>query len=1369
MIRISSVLLLILLQFISLQLMGQDDTYVFSHLTVNNGLSQNQITCIFCDSDGFVWFGTSTGLNRFDGSGFEVFSTENQPNESILNNTVNALAEDKLGNLWIGTSSGISILDKDTYQFRNFDYSLLAPNKCNDIYYILSVASDRDGNIWIGTNNGLIFYNVEKNSAQHIVIEDKTCNSPVNRITSIAPDSNGNVWSSTQNGMIICYNPLLKSKRFFKIPDNSDKIENSATRLFLDKDNDLWVGNLFGLYLFNIGKSEWLNVSKLPVVEKKELNRVGAISQNVDGLIWVASDGAGAFIIDKKNWNIVNVRHEPFDDQKLSSNSLSVVQCGKDGIVWFGAYKKGINYYKKDIRKFHVFKNALTNPNTLSNNDVNAIAEDKKGNLWIGTDGGGLNYLDRKNNKITRYESNNSNNSLSSNIIVSLFLDHREKLWIGTYLGGLDQFDPSTGKFTVYKHKTDDSTTISDDRIYGITEDSQNNIWCGTLGNGLNRLNTKTGKFERFTTHNSSLCFDMVTSIFKDSQQVLWISTEYGLSSYQPLTGQFTTFRFQANDSSSISNDNVYQCFEDSRGFLWICSKNGLNLLDRNKNTFRHFTTSNGLPSDRLNGISEDKQHNLWISSQNGLTKATITHVKDINTFDVVFTNYNITDGLQGIEFNRSSALCATNGELFFGGPEGLNHFFPEEIRNDTTASKMIFRDFRIFNTPIPHGKKYNKRVVLEKPIFNTQKIDLKYEENSFTIGFIALKYFFPENSKYSYKLEGFDKKWVNTDGLNNSATYTNLNNGLYVFRVKEVKENSKGNEISLTIRVLPPFWKSWIAYLIYIVIISLTLVLLRNLIVFRERMKTKIEQEQIEIQHLQEINSLKIKFFTNISHEFRTPLTLIMASAERLAKELKEQAVEKYLKMINQNAGRLLLMVNQLLDFRKMEVQGFNYNPSIGNIVLFIKEAVYSFNNLSEQKHIALIFKCKIKELNTWFDKDKLEKILFNLLSNAFKFTPDLGEVTVTLLLEENDIEKEKQNLLIMVEDTGIGIPEDKIDKIFTNFFTLDGSGSGTGIGLSLVLEFVKLHGGDIQVTSKVGKGSCFTVILPVVPSENAEIQEISEEVIHDRIPRISNSDDENRQKAGKPVILIADDNDDLRFYLKDNLSGQYDIYEASNGLEALHKIQKIYPELIISDVMMPKMDGIELCKRVKTDRSICHIPFIMLTAKSSEDQQLEGIENGADDYITKPFNFQILEAKILNFINQHKAIKQVFRHKLDIEPKDITVTSLDELFMVKVLELTEKNISNPEYSIETMSRDLGMSRTLLYKKILALSGKPPLDFLRSLRLKRAAQLLSKSQMNVSEIAFQVGFNDPKYFSKHFKNEFGVIPSKYTAYHSNL
>jgi signal transduction histidine kinase/DNA-binding response OmpR family regulator len=629
------------------------------------------------------------------------------------------------------------------------------------------------------------------------------------------------------------------------------------------------------------------------------------------------------------------------------------------------------------------------------------------------------------------------------------------------------------------------------------------------------------------------------------------------------------------------------------------------------------------------------------------------------------------------------------------------------------------------------------------------------------------------------------------TEGKKNFANFSNLNQGTYMFRLRGTNSNRIWNsgEIVLRINIMPPIWKSWFAYLFYILLGSAILVFLRVFTLNRERTRMRVEQERIEAQHTHEIDSLKLKFFTNISHEFRTPLTLILSPVENLLHTWKGKPEEKNLRMIRQNARRLLLMVNQLLDFRKLEMQGFRYSPSHGDIIAFLREVVDSFADLSEQKHIKLSFVSEINTLETNFDMDKLEKIIFNLISNAFKFVHENGKVSVHVKLVPAGNETEDEKVAIDVEDNGIGIPSAKLQDLFTRSYNIETPGlseQGNGIGLSLVNEFVRLHDGNITVKSEPGKGSIFTVSIPIreiKPLSEAE-NEISEDKKEiEQQPESDSSCDDLKdsglkrtdsaksidyvnkaaQENGKPVILIAEDNDDLRFYLKENLSNKYQIIEAADGSDALKKIRKRVPDLIISDIMMPGLNGIELCRKVKNDKLLSHIPFILLTARYTEEQQIEGIEAGADDYITKPFNFQILVSKIDNSVKVRKNIQQLFRNKLNIEPSSIEITSLDEQFLQKAISEVEKNIAVSDFTVEELSREMGMSRTLLYKKILALTGKSPVEFIRVLRLKRAALLLQKSQLNVSEIIFRVGFKDPKYFRKLFLKEFGVLPSKFS------
>jgi signal transduction histidine kinase/ligand-binding sensor domain-containing protein/DNA-binding response OmpR family regulator len=1360
--------------FNSALLFPQDNSIVFSHIDVNDGLSENWIKCIFKDSKGFIWFGTNSGLNRFDGYKFEVFQKNDSDPGSISDNFINAITEDNQGNLWVGTGNGLNVLDHETYKFKKVNLSPSLPLLCPDIGYITVMTAGYDGDILVGTHNGLFHINNKTNSFSHLLIDVQSCSSQLNNITAVTQDKMGSFWIGTENGFLVRYNENSNSFEKFKSIGEGKNLSGSINKIFADRNNFLWVADQAGLHLFDIGNNKWNKDLLKRFGDAFKNLQITGIDEDIDHQIWITTDGKGAFVIDPDKLSYMNVLNTPYAEGSLSSNGLYSLFCDNSGIIWLGSSKKGVDFYKRNVRKFRVLKNLPADPNSLNNNDVNCITEDSDGNIIIGTNGGGLNFYDRKTGKFSHLTSQpGKTNSLSSNIIVSVFEDQKKKIWIGTYLGGLNLLDPETGKIKVYRHNDSDSNSISDDRVWGICEDSRKNIWVVTLANGLNLFDRESEKFRVFNTQNSPICFNYLNSISVDENDNLWLSSANGLIYYDPVQKRSKCYYNDPENPSSISANHIVSTFRDSRGMFWICTTNGLNLMDPVKDNFRIFREKDGLPSDRVLRILEDNNSDLWVSTKNGISKLIIGESKETGSRTYKFVNYGLSDGLQGKEFNETSALKTTDGELWFGGPDGLNVFLPPEIKEDSTPARIILTDLRIDNKTIKYGEYVNKRILLDKPVFSTDELILKYKENSITLDFVALNYFFPEKNEYSYNLEGLNDKWINTRGKENFAVFSNLKNGNYIFRVKCTNSDGVWNQdaVSLKIKVLPPFWKSMFAYLVYFVLISSLLAILRFLTLSRERIKARLEQEKIESQHTHEIDSMKIKFFTNISHEFRTPLTLILSPVEMLMMQWKGKPEEKYLHLIVQNARRLLFMVNELLDFRKMEVQGFVYNPSLGDIIAVIEGSVSSFQDLADQRHIKLNFHSDIPEFNTFFDKDKLEKILLNLLSNAFKFTHTNGCITVSVLPHEeeyNKVNEKPSRVIIKVKDTGMGIPQDKINNLFSDFYQPVSSVSGdmgTGIGLSLVKEFTKLHGGEISVESVQGKGSCFTVSLPVAvnkKSHNNDFPEDGIELFDDKPSGIlSNEADFNKKE--KPVLLIAEDNDDLRFYMKDNLQTQYDVYEAADGEEALCIILKVIPDLIISDIIMPRLTGVELCKRIKNDKRTSHIPFILLTARSNPEAQFEDMETGADDYIIKPFNFQILEARISNLINTRRNLRLHFTNNLNIEPKDITITSLDEQFVQKSLDLVEKNISNADYTVEELSRDLGMSRTLLYKKIIALTGKSPLEFIRSLRLKRAAQLLQKSQLNVSEVAFRVGFNDPKYFRKHFKNEYGMIPSLYS------
>ena len=846
----------------------------------------------------------------------------------------------------------------------------------------------------------------------------------------------------------------------------------------------------------------------------------------------------------------------------------------------------------------------------------------------------------------------------------------------------------------------------------------------------------------------------------EDRTGSIWIGTGYGVEVLDPDTGLFSHYLSQPGDPNSLSNNSILALAEDSRGWIWIGTHGGLNLFDKEKKQFRAFTTADGLPHNSVLTVVEDKNGNLWMSSPKGISHLRITQHRDSVQFQ--FLNFDQYDGLQGKQYNENGALRTKNGEMVFGGANGFNIFNPDEIAENRMIAPLIITDLQVLNQSIRPNTVYDGRTILKNSVAFTQDVELRHKDNVFSIEFGVLSFFHPEKSNYKYMLEGFDKKWISTTGEHRKVTYTNLDPGDYTFRVIASNNDGVWNEegIRLRIKVLPPFWKTNYAFAIYAALIFAGLFVTRKLIQQRERMNFAIEQERMEAQRMHELDMMKLKFFTNVSHEFRTPLTLILTPVERMLNKPNEPIPPGQFELIYRNAKRLLNLVNQLLDFRKLEVQEIRFNPSEGDIVQFVRETVFSFSDLAEKKAIPLRFETTLDKLETIFDQDKLEKILFNLLSNAFKFTPEGGEVSVELQLVDSSAVR------IFVRDTGIGIPADKKDRIFERFFQHEVPNAmvnqGTGIGLSITKEFVRAHNGTIIVESEPGKGSCFIVTLPVkavhvVPLENVSSQ-TDEKIVADEV--------KVNGYHKHPSLLLVEDNEDFRFYLKDNLRLQYNIIEAKDGDDGWEKVLSHLPDLVVSDIMMPGMDGIELCRRIKNDARVSHTPVILLTARSAEEQKIEGFASGAEDYITKPFNFEILQSRIKNLIHQRESFQREFRKHIDVRASNLNITSLDEKLISHALEIVESKLADPDFSVEELARELGMSRVHLYKKLQALTGKSPIEFIRTLRLQHAAQLLERSQLTVSEIAYKVGFNNPKYFARYFKEEYKVLPSVYSASH---
>ncbi|MFD1257839.1 two-component regulator propeller domain-containing protein [Mucilaginibacter terrae] len=1353
---------------IPLLVSAQHNQYQFSHLSISNGLSNNHVTAILKDSKGFMWFGTVAGLNRFDGLEFKCFRHIIGDSTSLIDDYIYNIIEGPNHKIWVKTKTGFCIFDPRTERFTSNIVNDIQNSAIPKNLSLKDVYKGREQNlILLSNSNHIYLYNPIANKVKHFYRNKNTSqNIGSEPIESITTDSKSNLWLMHNNGMLEMFNPVLNKVLFhLNVAGNAyEKLTYYNT--YIDNEDDVWIYSQSaenGIYLFNPSKQLLTHFCKKSSVGRLNSDVINSIVQDNEGLIWIATDHGGINLLNKKDMTVQYLTNLENDSKSLSQNSIVNVYKDNLGIIWSGTFKKGINYYHKNIIKFPLIHHNLSDNRSLPYNDVNRFVEDKKGNLWIGTNGVGLIYFDRQANTYRQFKHSSTNtNTIGNDVIVSLCIDHLQRLWIGSYFGGLDCFDGQS--FKHYKHNEADPNSISDDRVWEIMEDSSQRLWVGTLAGGLNYFDEGKNIFYHYRRNiKNSIHSDYVSSIIEDKNKNLWIGTSHGLDVIKKSTGKIIHYE-QGNkhDGHLLSND-IRSLIVDSRGLIWIPTREGLSMLNPNTGIFTNFRKDDGLPENNILDVLEDDEHNIWASTTNGLSNIIVTANK--KKFAYKFVNYDEIDGLQGLEFNEGASYKTRKGELIFGGANGFNIFYPQNIVTPGNKPKIILTELQLFNKAVSPQQQINGHVILDSTIANTRQISLKYNENVFSIAFTALDFFNPDKVKIRYMLQGFDKNWISGDNKLRKVTYTNLDAGQYKFKIVATNNDAvTGEELNLDIIITPPFWKTTLAYLIYFLAFATTLFLIRRRGIQKIKEEFAIEQEREQAHRLHELDMMKIKFFTNVSHEFRTPLSLILSPVEKLLKQAENNDCKQQLQLINRNARRLLNMVNQLLDFRKMEVEELKLQVKSGDIIKFMEDVCFSFNDIAEKKNISFVFDSDTDSLITQFDHDKIERILFNLLSNAFKFTPEHGHISVLLNLQQCS---QGNNLLnIKVIDTGIGIPSEKRERIFERFFQHEVPGSmvnqGSGIGLAITKEFVKLHNGEIMVESELNEGTCFIITLPVETDNQTTVQNSIETTLIHTTKTTASAD--NRISGRKQSILIVEDNDDFRFYLKDNLKEHFHVVDAINGKEGWQKALALHPSLIISDISMPEMSGTDLCRKLKNDSRTNHIPVILLTALAGEEQHLMGLETGASDYLTKPFNFEILLSKLKNILLQQELMRSTYKKQVELNPTEIVLESPDEKFVQKALQVIEQNISNTEFSVEELSSEMYMSRVTLYKKCLALTGKSPVELIRSVRLKRAAQLLSNDYLTVSQVCYKVGFKSQKYFTKSFKAEFGILPSTYVA-----
>jgi len=1392
---------LLFLLFSSVVSLAQNSIY-FDRISTEDGLSQSDINCIYQDELGYMWFGTHDGLNKFDGYDFTVYNPDKHRPGSINSNLIFDIEGDNEGNLWIGTTGrGLNFFDRSTGKFEQFRHQDDNENSLSNDH-ITALFRDKKDRLWIGTNEGLNMLDLRKSRDSIKFNRYNPEQDPFitgwdgNAIYTIFEDSKGRIWIGGHDGL---YTMLRDSNGdfYFRLINNTIGLPTLNVRSIVeDKFGRLIIGTNEGLFTFGYNG----DTTKIYPLLAGYFNELAVTS---DDHIWAASSNGLLYLKNSSRTEppqlIENFEYDPRNTQSLSKNIVKSLFIDRTGILWVGTNGGGINKFDPDRKQFsHIRK--TQDPNSLSYDKIRSMYEDSNGTLWIGTEGGGLNMLELPG--ADNYDKFKTfNNITKAFTITEIQLDKKKKLLIGAENSpGLYELDISNGKSISEK----DFIAVPEINrsVFSLLADSRKNVWIGTYGGGVHRWlydelsKTHTKDVLIYDEANpKGISSNIIRYIIEDSEGNIWFATGDGLcklavSELGKKNPRFDVYKNIPGEESSISHNYILSIYESGSGQLWIGTFGGG--LDKfipstltSGERFINYSEANGLPNNVIKGILEDERGNLWVSTNKGISK--------FNPSMGSFKNYDSNDGLQDNEFQELACLKRRDGQMLFGGINGFNAFYPEDIMDNTFKAETVITKFSIFNEEVAIGEEMNGRVLLRSSLNNVESIKLKHWENNFSFEFAALHYAAPNKNKYAYKLNGFDEDWVYTTADKRFATYTNLSPGEYSLMVKASNNDEVWDTTPsvLGINVVPPFWKTPLAYIFYALFALGLLWAFRRFTIIRTTEKHQLELEHLNKEKSEELHRLKLEFFTNISHEFRTPLTLIKGPLEYLRKNAQRidvSEVHEQYDIMHKNTNYLMRLVNQLLDFRKISRGQMKLVVRHGNIVDFVKEIGEPFQFLAHKNQVDFQVVSSVETIETWFDYDALEKILNNLLSNAFKFTPKKGRIIIELNLDNklsakgnSFSENSPAFISILVRDSGPGIPADKAAQIFERFYVEKDKNKknldGAGIGLSFTKKLVELHRGTIEVISTSKKGTAFIVKLPISRktyegTEDVNIKEITDSDYFMRSTEaeslaISINDelaDENisKSRAKLPVLLVVDDNKDIRTFIKQALGHDYAVYEAEDGKQGLEMTLKILPNIILTDVIMPVMDGVEFCEKVKTRQETSHIPVIMLTARASQESELKGLRNGADDYIKKPFDMDLLQLKLSNTVKQREELRKRFNREITLQPKEVTVTSSDEIFLQRAMEIVEIHMMDTDFNVEMMVKEMGYSRSNLYLKFKELTGLSSSEFIRNIRLKRALQLFEQSNRSVKEIMYMTGFNTASYFSKCFKKQFGVIPSEY-------
>ena len=1422
--HLNTLLIVLFIFSISFTSTAQNGQIEFTKVDHEKGLSNNYVNCIVQDSKGYIWAGTNEGLNRFNGYEAKVYLNEPGNYKSLADNKINALCIDTDHNLWIGTEfNGLCRYDSVEDAFINFQ-----PNP-NDIHtisskYITALAADAN-NIWIGTYYGLNRYNKKTKQFEQIIssqsyqITDEIINNSSkigiqadlsqllkkiinqtfvgeanllnsiskqlkrslteseseflfnyckkflsvenldrNEIKTIWLAEDGKIWTGFEKAGIGVYDPEKKTWEYFRNPLNPNQnMKANQTRPICMIGHTLWISTMSnGVYQFDTQTKKFSAWGNYPTTN------VYACSKDKQGnaLIGAGND----FLIVPANQKPIVYPANTYNPTDKSVYYITAIMQDQSGSYWIGTQGGGM-FYTINTKAFNTYTTDSKSHLQIRKSSVSSICITKDKSLWVGYFENDADCFNLKNGQREIYKNDRSPSSIGFGSVLKIFADDKNNVWFGSYNAELKRFDSRTKKFVNY-HSLPDS--IFD--IRGVAKDKYGNIWAASHGKGLIQFD-ESGNFKAIYKSNldwkKHLSIDWTTDACIDRTNYLWVATVCGISKTKTDKLAFESYRNISGDNTSLSHNQVRSVFADSKNRVWVGTLNGLNLYNRKKNNFIRYSYAEGLNNLCINAISEDKNGNLWVSTNKGISKIKLV---DSISNQITVQNYTEADGILAGEYSQNAVARSEEGRFYFGCKNGITSFHPDSIIENKIIPQVHITDIKIFTKSILTDS--TNFSFLKKEWMEKHQITLEYNQNMIWIDYVALNYIQPEKNQYCYKLEGFDNEWRFVQN-NRRATYTNLAPGKYTFRVRACNNDGVWNDVGAELKIVvhPPFWKSALGRMILIAMICLSLFFTYYILKSRDRLERRIELEKMESLNQLQINHAKNEFFTNITHEFRTPITLILGPLQKIMNTPDEQIDVKKFKLqiglISRNAQRLLNLINQILDLKKLEAGKLELRPNKDDIILFTKNIASSFTAMAYDKKIQFQVSSSMGELKMPFDPDKYEKIVMNLLANAFKFTPNHG--IISLMMSYLDEQKGSMpNFKLEISDNGIGLAKEHQNKIFELYYQVKDNNTsgnpGTGVGLFMVKQLVELHGGSIDVESEPTQGCKFTILLPIRTGEEEteKSSTINTELIDLQFEE-ENSFRKNVPETARLKVLVVDDNEDIRIFIRSELEDFFEVIDAPNGKEGLKIAEELSPDIVLSDVMMPEMSGYEFCESLKKNVNTSHLPVILLTAKSSDEAQLEGYHAGADDYMTKPFNTEILRIKLNKLLETKRNNQKQLVEKPNLVPEQINKTNpVETQFLKDLVNAIYKHMDNSDLDVTYLARELSLSRTVLYEKIQNATGQSVADYIRTFRLDHACKLLQERNLNISEVAYRVGYKSLAHFTRSFKKQYEVTPSDF-------